>query len=76
MKVIERKALTRNVIGRFDLSMPPSLPARGGHKRTKPCTGDRKPSPVVIARSAEGATWQSPKDFGDDHALGPLALRG
>gem|GEM_PF-1692648 len=31
MKVINRKALTRSVIGRFDLSMTPLVPpARGG----------------------------------------------
>ncbi|HOJ33343.1 MAG TPA: hypothetical protein PKY35_04910 [Candidatus Hydrogenedentes bacterium] len=30
---------------------------------------------VAIGRNPAGTTWQSPLDFGDDHALGPLALR-
>ncbi len=31
---------------------------------------------AVIARSPVKATWQSPEDFGDNLALGSLALRG
>jgi len=32
----------------------------GGQRGAEPCAGDRKPSTSVIARSPEGATWQSP----------------
>ena len=47
MKVIKRKALTRNVIGRFDLSMPPHA---GGWL----CRGSSRTAPTMSAAHVGG----------------------
>ena len=63
MKVIKRKALTRSVIGGFDLSTP--LNVCLGLARSPHYDLLSYAPTAVIARSPEGATWQSPYVSGD-----------
>ena len=56
MKVMKKKRLTCNVIGRFDLSMPLSPPARGGM------------APHCVVRLS---SFLTPPDAGGDRGLNP-----
>ena len=51
MKVINRKALTPSVIGRFDLSMTPSVPSHAGDVAQTECKHGKK---TLVPAHAEG----------------------
>ncbi len=54
-KVAKRKALMRNVISRFDLSMPPLIPPHaGGHKGLNPAQGIESRPPLSLRGAPKG----------------------